>query len=314
MQTAKQEYREYLDPKVLAKISGLELRARLIVEGFFSGMHHSPHRGLSVEFADHRVYSQGDDVRHIDWKVYGKTDKYYIKEYEQETNLNLMLAVDCSESMSYASSGEGMTKYDYATAIAAATAYLALQQQDSVGLALFDERVTDFIRPSNNVHNWKMLVRELAGKTRRAKTSMARVFTELAERLGHRMLVIIISDLFDDVDTIVKGLKHLRFRHHDLIVWNLWDQGELTLPMKGPILFEGLESTGRLLTDPGSLRTRYLEEVNRFQARLNRACGQMHVDYSIFNTSLPLDGALSGYLTTRSARLKKRSSRVMGSG
>ena len=314
MQAAKQEYREYLDPKVLAKISGLELRARLIVEGFFSGMHHSPHRGLSVEFADHRAYTQGDDIRRIDWKVYGKTDKYYIKEYEQETNLNLMLVVDCSESMNYRSSDDAMTKYDYATCLAAATAYLAFQQQDSVGLALFDECVTGFIRPSNNAQNWKILVHELAGRTGLAKTSMSRVFTELTERFGQRMLVIIISDLFDEVEGIVKGLKQLRFRHHDVIVWNLWDQGELTFSLKGPTLFEGLESTGRLLADPGALRVRYLEEVERFQTRLRRACGQMHVDYSVFNTSLPLDAALSGYLATRSARLKRRSSRVMGGG
>jgi uncharacterized protein (DUF58 family) len=314
VQTARQEYREYLEPNVLAKISGLELRARLIVEGFFSGMHHSPHRGLSVEFADHRSYTQGDDIRHIDWKVYGKTDKYYIKEYEQETNLNLMLVVDRSESMSYASKDAGMSKYDYAITLAAATAYLALQQQDSVGLALFDERVTEFIRPSNNAQNWKMLVRELAGQTGPAKTSMGRVFTELAERLGHRMLVILISDLFDDLDVILRGLKQLRFRHHDLIIWNLWDQTELTFPLDGPTLFDGLESTGKLLSEPTSLRARYLDEVRRFQSRLRKACGQMHVDYSIFNTSMPLDAALSGYLATRSARLKKRSSRVMGSG
>jgi uncharacterized protein (DUF58 family) len=314
MQSGKQEYREYLEPKVLAKISGLELRARMIIEGFFSGMHHSPHRGLSIEFADHRVYTQGDDIRHMDWKVYGRTDKYYIKEYEQEANLNLMLAVDCSESMDY-SSREGMlTKHDYATAIAAATAYLALQQQDSVGLALFDEQVTEFIRPSNNVHHWKTLIRELAGKTGPAKTSMDRVFPELAERLTKRMLVIIISDLFDEPDVILKGIKSLRYHRHDLIVWNLWDQAELTFLLKGPTLFEGLESMGRLRADPGSLRAKYLTEVERFQTRMRRACGKMHVDYSVFNTSLPLDAALSGYLATRSARLKKRSSRVMGSG
>ncbi|MEK7732316.1 MAG: DUF58 domain-containing protein, partial [Planctomycetota bacterium] len=252
------DYRKYLDPTVLAKISGLELRARLIVEGFFSGIHHSPQRGLSVEFADHRAYTQGDDLRHIDWKVFGKTDKYFIKEYEQETNLNLMLVVDCSESMSYRSANEGMTKHEYATAVAAAVAYLTLQQQDSVGLTLFDEHLTHFLRPSNNAHHWKTLVHELAGKTGPAKTSIGRVLAELAERLNHRLLIILISDLFDAPAAILKGLKHLRYRRHEVIVWNLWDPAELTLPFSWPTMFNGLESTGRLLTDPRSLRGRYV--------------------------------------------------------
>lgn len=308
------DYRKYLDPKVLAKISGLELRARLIVEGFFSGIHHSPQRGLSVEFADHRVYTQGDDLRHIDWKVFGKTDKYYVKQYEQETNLNLMLVVDCSESMSYRSGDEGMTKHEYATAIAAAVAYLTLQQQDSVGLTLFDEHLTYFMRPSNNAHHWKTLVHELAGKTGPAKTSIGRVLTELAERLTNRLLIILISDLFDVPEAILKGLKHLRYRRHEVIVWNLWDPAELTLPFSGPTRFDGLESTGRLLTDPRSLRARYAEEVERFQTKLRTGCGHMLIDYAVFSTAMALDAALSGYLATRAARLRQHSSRVLGGG
>lgn len=308
------DYRRYLDPKVLAKISGLELRARLIVEGLFSGIHHSPQHGLSVEFADHRVYTQGDDLRHIDWKVFGKTDKYYIKQYEQETNLNLMLVVDCSESMSYRSNDEGMTKYEYATALAAAVAYLTLQQQDSVGLTLFDEHLKHFMRPSNYAHHWKTLVQELTGKTGPAKTSIGRVLTELAERLNHRLLIILISDLFDAPESILKGLKHLRYRRHEVIVWNLWDPAELTLPFSGPTRFDGMESTGRLLTDPRSLRTRYAEEVERFQSQLRTGCGHMLIDYTVFSTAMPLDVALSGYLATRAARLRRHSSRVLGGG
>jgi len=314
MQTAATDYRKYLDPTVLAKISGLELRARLIVEGFFSGIHHSPQRGLSVEFADHRAYTQGDDLRHIDWKVYGKTDKYFIKEYEQETNLNLMLVVDCSESMSYRSGNEGMTKHEYATAVAAAVAYLTLQQQDSVGLTLFDEHLTHFVRPSNNAHHWKTLVHELAGKTGPAKTSIGRVLAELAERLNHRLLIILISDLFDAAQAILLGLKHLRYRRHEVIVWNLWDPAELTLPFSGPTMFNGLESTGRLLTDPRALRSRYVEEVERFQSQLRTGCGHMLIDYTVFSTAMALDVALSGYLATRAARLRQHSSRVLGGG
>jgi uncharacterized protein (DUF58 family) len=310
----ERDYRKYLDPKVLAKISGLELRARLIIEGFFSGIHHSPQRGLSVEFADHRAYTQGDDLRRIDWKVFGKTDKYYVKQYEQETNLNLMLVVDCSESMSYRSGEEGMTKHEYATAIAAAIAYLTLQQQDSVGLTLFDEHLTHFIRPSNNAHHWKTLVHELAGKTGPAKTSLGRVLTELAERLSHRLLIILISDLFDAPDAILKGLKHLRYRRHEVIVWNVWDPAELNLPFSGPTLFDGMELMGRLLTDPRALRARYVEEVERFQSQLRTGCGHMLIDYTVFNTAMALDAALSGYLATRAARLRQHSSRVLGGG
>lgn len=311
MKVGEQDYRQYLDPKVLARISGLELRARLIVEGFFSGMHHSPHRGISVEFADHRAYAQGDDLRHIDWKVFARTDKYYIKEYEQETNLDLMIVVDASESMAYRSADASMSKYDYATSLAAAISYLTLQQQDAVGVAIFDERIREFIRPSNSAQQWRSIVKELAAQTGPAKTSMGRVLSELGERLGHRMLVLVISDLFDDIDAILKGFKYLRYRHHELIVWNLWDPAEMTLPFKGPVMFEGLESTGRLLIDPRSLQARYAEEVQRFGQKLRSGCGQLHIDLSTFDTSAPLDTALSGYLATRAARLRQRSSRVM---
>jgi len=311
---AESDYRKYLDPTVLARIGALELRARLIVEGFFTGIHHSPQQGLSVEFADHRAYTQGDDLKHIDWRVFGRTDKYYVKEYEQEANLNLMLVVDCSESMNYRSAGAAMTKHEYATSVAAAIAYLTLQQQDAVGLALFDERISHFMRPSNNAHQWRTLIHELDGKTGPAKTSIARVLTELAERLHHRMLILVISDLFDEPGAILKGLKLLRYRRHEVIVWNIWDPAEMTLPFSGPTMFEGLESSGRLLTDPRSLRTRYLDEVERFQSQIRNGCGHMMIDYTLFHTAMALDAALSGYLATRSARLRQRSARVLGGG
>lgn len=314
MEQTQRDYRKYLDPQTLAKISGLELRARLIVEGFFTGIHHSPHHGLSIEFADHRVYTQGDDLRHIDWRVFGRTDKYYIKEYEQETNLNVVLVVDCSESMSYRSPGMALSKHEYATSLAAAVAYLTLQQQDSVGLTLFDERVREYLKPANNAQHWKTLVRELDGGTGRAKTSIGRVLMELAERLNRRLLILIISDLFDAPESILKGLRHLRFRKHEVIVWNIWDAAELTLPFESPVQFEGLEQTGRLLVDPRSLRTRYIEEVEKFQHQLRTGCGQMLIDYMVFHNGMALDGALSGYLGTRSARLRQRSSRVLGGG
>ncbi len=308
------DYRRYLDPKVLAKISGLELRARLIVEGLMSGMHRSPHRGLSIEFADHRAYTQGDDLRHIDWKVFGRTDKYYIKQYEQETNLNLMLAVDCSESMTYRDAASPMSKHEYAVSASAAIAYLALMQHDAAGIALFDERLTHFVRCSNRAQHWKTLVQEMAGRTGPGKTSLASVLHELADRLSQSTVIIVISDLFDEPDAILKGLSELRFRRHEVIVWNIWDRAERTFPFESLTRFEGLEATGALLAEPGALRGRYLEEVERFLGRLRRGCGRIGVDFSVFDTSDPMDAALSGYLVTRSARLRQRSSRVLGRG
>lgn len=304
----------FSDPRLLAKIAGLELRARMVVEGFFSGMHRSPHRGVSVEFADHRSYTQGDDLRHIDWRVFGRTDKYYIKEYEQETNLELMLMVDCSESMSFRSQDDGMSKHEYASTMAAAVSYLALQQQDSVGLVLFDETITSFIRASNRSRQWQILTQALSKGTGPAKTSIERVLTELAERLSRRTLIILVSDLFDDEDHFLRGMKLLRYHRHEPVVWNLWDRAELELPYSGPTKFAGLEDGGTLLTDPRSLRSRYVEEVDGFQARLRARLAKMNVEYTVFDTTTPLDVTLSQYLATRSARLRQRSSRVFGRG
>lgn len=315
MAKASSDSRRYLQPAVLARLGSLELRARLLIEGFIGGMHHSPHHGLSIEFADHRQYTQGDDLRHIDWKVFARTDKFYIKEYEQETNLNILLVVDCSESMTYTSGvGEAalFTKHDYATSLAAAVAYLALAQHDSVGLALFDERLRFALRPSNHAHHWQAILRELAGRTGPGKTSIRRVLGELSDRLSSRSLIILISDLFDEPENVLTGLRRLRFRRHDLIVWNLWDEAELTMPLTGPTMFEGLEASGRLLTEPEALRESYLREVRAFQSRLRHACGQIQADYWMFNTSQPLDAPLTSFLATRAARLRQRSSRVLG--
>lgn len=328
MDTATQNYRKYLDPRILARLSGLELRARMIVEGFFSGIHHSPRHGLSVEFADHRTYVQGDDLRHVDWKLFGKTDKYYIKEYEQETNLEVVLVVDASESMRYRSDDSLLTKYEYASSIAAAIAYLTLQQHDSVGLCMFDEDITHYTRPTNSPHYWKTLINDLeAGgplqgtgpKQSSAKAAgkgvkVGRALSELVERVTHRQLLVIASDLFDDVGEILRCFQRLRFRGSELIVWHIWDPAELNLPFRGPTSFEGLEQMGRLLADPGALRVRYIEEVEEFCHRLRMGCGKLLTDYNRLSTSSALDGVLSSYLATRSRRLRSRSSRVLGGG
>jgi len=304
------DYRRYVRPEVLARIGSLELRARLVVEGYYTGLHRSPYHGASIEYADHRVYTQGDDLRHIDWKVYGRTDKFYIKEYEQETNLECLLVLDCSESMSYRSPRAVFSKHEYGVILAASLTYLALhKQRDGVGLALFDERVTRYLRPSRNPARFKTIIHELQRGTGPAKTSLRHVLDDVAEsprRQGRRLLVVLISDLFDEPAEILKGLSHLRFKGNEVIVWRVWDDDECDLPLVGPTLFEGLEHSGRLLADPRSLRERYLDEVRRFNNTLRRGCNRLHVDYVPFRTSSPMDTALSAYLATRSAQIRKR--------
>ena len=304
MPEAITDYRKYLDPKTLAKIGALDLRARMVVEGFISGMHRSPYKGFSIEFAEHREYVQGDDIRHIDWKVFGRTDKYYLKQYEEETNLQLVLMVDTSESMAYASTA--MSKYQYAVSSAAALSYLALQQQDAVGLALFDVDLHHYMKPSNYPTHWKQLIHEMAPAcTGPKKTSMKLVLDDLAERIGRRGLVAIFSDLFDDADEILAGLRHLRYRRHEVIVFQVLDPQERNFPFTQTTMFEGLEQFGEILTEPRSLRTRYLEEVERFTGKIRRGCRDMGVDYHLLDTSDRLDVTLSSFLAARSAAIQK---------
>ncbi len=304
MAEAAEDYRKYLDPQTLAQISALDLRARLVVEGYVTGMHRSPYKGFNVEFAEHREYVQGDDIKHLDWKVLGRTDKYYIKQYEEETNLSCVLVVDCSESMRYGSGAVGLSKHEYAMAVAASLGYLALQQQDGVGLALFDEAITQYVRPSNHSAHWKTLVHEMEAGIGPKKTSLRSVLNELVDRLSRRSLVVLISDVFDNAEEVLEGLKHLRFRRHDIIVLQVMDAAELEFPFSGTTLFDGLEGTGRLLTEPRSLRKRYLGEVERFTERLRRGCRDMHIDFTQFSTKTPLNVALSAYLATRDASIR----------
>src|SRR6266576_2241342 len=214
------DYRKYLDPRTLARIASLDLRARLIVEGLMTGMHRSPYQGASVEFAQHRPYVFGDDIRHVDWKVLGKTDRIYLKQYIEETNLHLICVVDASESMAYGTVGSSdapWTKYDHATAIAASLSYMAIQQQDSVGLAVFDQSLSRYFKPSNSPGQWKVVVQELQQVPRWNKTNTGRILDQIAEKLNHRSLIVMLSDFFDDVESIKSGLRHLRYKKHEIM-------------------------------------------------------------------------------------------------
>ncbi|HZL36975.1 MAG TPA: DUF58 domain-containing protein [Tepidisphaeraceae bacterium] len=301
------DYRKYLDPRTLARISSLDLRARLIVEGLMTGMHRSPYQGISVEFAQHRPYVAGDDIRHVDWKVFGKTDKIYLKQYLEETNLHLICVVDCSESMGFSSVFNGpdrWSKYDSATAIAASLSYMAIQQQDSVGLAVFDTDLKHYIKPSNTPAQWKIITRELTLVPRLKKTGTGRILDQLAEKLNHRSLIVILSDFFDDIESIKKGLRHLRYKKHEIMAFQMLDPQEIEFPFEDTTLFKGLEDAGELLTNPQALRDGYLQELATFTAELSRLCRGMHIDFTRMNSGDPLDVSLSGFLATRSASMK----------
>jgi uncharacterized protein (DUF58 family) len=294
-------------------VASLELRARFIIEGLMSGSHRSPYQGVSVEFAQHRPYAAGDDTRHVDWKVLAKTDRVYLKQYRQETNLQLVCVVDSSESMAYDSafrdkeqSGKGQTwsKFDHATAIAAALSYLAIQQQDAVGLAVFDNDLRRYLKASNSPTQWKQIVQELTQQPRTRKTQTGKILQQLAEKLTHRSLVLILSDFFDDFGEIEKALRHLRYRRHELIVMQILDPAEIEFPFEQVTMFKGLEEAGELLTEPRALREAYLEQMRLATDRLRQSCRAMDVDYELVNTSVSLDAALGNFLAQRAARMK----------
>jgi uncharacterized protein (DUF58 family) len=295
---------KFLDPQTLAKLHGLELRARLIVEGYVSGVHRSPFHGFSIEFAEHREYAQGDDLRYLDWKVYGKTDKFYLKQYEEETNLVAYMLLDTSESMCYRSPAAALSKLEYAQCVVAALSYLILQQQDSVGLATFDSQVRALVRASSNPSHLKQLLHVMETSVPERKTQTGPIFHDLAERLKKRGIVLVFSDLFDDVATMMAGLKHFRHRRHEVIIFHVLDPAELDFPFRQTTLFKGLEELPEVLTDPAALRKAYLEEFGRFLQAVKRGCRANRIDYVPLRTDQSLELALSSYLVSRMNRVK----------
>lgn len=307
MAEAAVDYRKYLDPRTLARIGSLDLRARLVVEGLMTGMHRSPYQGISIEFAQHRQYVAGDDIRHVDWKVFGKTDKIYLKQYQEETNLNLICIVDASESMGFSTISEdkySWSKYDHATAIAASLAYMAIQQQDSVGLAVFDSDLKHFIKPSNSPAQWRLITQDLTTVPRLKKTNTGRILDQLAEKLTHRSVLVLISDFFDDMESIKKGLRHLRYKKHEVMAFQILDPAEITFPFEEATLFKGLEQMGELLTEPRALRDGYLKQLELFTEELQKTFRGMHADFVRLSSGDPLDVSLSSFLAQRAASMK----------
>jgi len=287
----------HFDPIVLSKIKNLYIRARVIVDGFMIGIHPSRAKGFSSEFEQHREYSQGDDLRRIDWKTYGKFDRYFIKEYIETTNLKAYILLDSSSSMDYGS--DGFSKFDYGATVTASLSYLMIKQQDSTGLILFSNRIERIIPPKSTQGHIFSILKELEGKRPEGKTMVGEVLQELAGSIRRKGLLILISDLLDEPKEVVKGLRQLRARGNDLIVFHILDRDELEFPFKEPSLFEDMEEDIKLYVDPSSIRSSYKKTIASLIEDYKRNCESNLIDYFLFDTSHPLDRALTHYLTWR---------------
>lgn len=298
----KDDFRRFLDPTTVARISRLDLRARHIVEGFISGMHRSPFFGHSIEFVQHRDYTPGDDIRHLDWKVWSKTDKFYIKQYEEETNLRATLVVDVSNSMHYGHSA--LNKYEYGCTIGACLGYMLLRQQDSAGIITFDEKVR-FIVParSQNTHI-DAICKAMDVSRPKDKTDIESVLSRVAEHAPSKGMIVVISDLLVDREKLFRGLEMLRHGRHDVLVFHVMDEDELTFPFSGTTRFEGMEELEDLTCDPRALREGYMEALEEYLVEVRRGCARQGIDYMLVPTNENFDAVLSKFLHHRAAMLR----------
>ncbi|MGB1070858.1 MAG: DUF58 domain-containing protein [Planctomycetota bacterium] len=286
-----------LDPAILARVSGLVVRARMIVEGSITGLHRSPFHGSSVEFAEHREYVPGDDIRHIDWKVFGRSDRFYIKQFEEETNLRVQLVLDASESMNYGSGA--MTKLDYARTLAASLAYLILGQQDAVGTLVFDEKIRAEAPISQSRSHLQDMVSVLAQESGKDATDIGEVLGRVSDRLKRRCLIILLTDLFDEPDKILHGLRRLRHAGHDVLVLHVMDPDELEFPFTRMTMFEGMEGMQDQLADPEAVREAYLAEVREFTRTIRRDFRNSGIQYQLADCSRGFDQILREALVKR---------------
>jgi uncharacterized protein (DUF58 family) len=293
--------RQFLDPAVIARLGTLELKARTIVEGFLSGLHRSPFKGFSVEFAEYRQYIHGDDLATIDWKVYARSDRYYVKKFEEETNLDCHLLVDASGSMGYGT--HGLTKFEYGACVAASIAYLMNRQRDAVGLMAFDERVVEMLPASARPGHLRALLLTLDRLKLGRETNVSKPIHQLAESLSKRGLVVLISDLLDDPDAVVRALRHFRYRGTDVIVFQILDPDELEFPFDRATRFEDLETSEEIMAVPGLVRDHYLREIGRLIETYRRELGAAGIDYQLLRTTDSLELALLSYLSTRARTL-----------
>ncbi len=293
--------RQFLDPAVIARLGTLELRARTIVEGFLAGLHRSPFKGFSVEFAEYRQYLPGDDLQTIDWKVYARSDRFYVKKFEDETNLDCHLMVDASGSMAYGS--RGITKFEYAACLAASLGYLMTRQRDAVGLTAFDETIVEMLPASAKPGHLRALLLALDRLRPGRATDVSKPLHRLADALSKRGMVVLISDLLDDPAAVIKGLRHFHFRGTDVIVFHVLDPDELEFPFERATRFEDLETHEEVMAVPGVVREHYLREIGALVDRYRRELGGAGIDYHLVSTAQPLELALMAYLTARSRTL-----------
>jgi uncharacterized protein (DUF58 family) len=287
----------YLDPETLQRIGPLELVAREVVEGLHVGMHKSPLRGFSTEFSHHRQYVPGDETRHLDWRVYARTERYHLKLFEAETNFTANLLLDASSSMHYGS--HAVSKLEYAKFMAASMAYLCVRQRDSAGLAIFDSQLRTYIEPKTTMGVVRTIADELEKVQGLPRTNVAGILHEFANRIPRRGFVMLFSDIFDHVEEFIQGIDHLRFRGHNVAVFHVLDPYELKFPFDGSCKFIGLEEDGEVVTQPKRIRAAYLEELRKFVQQVRSACERAHVDYVLVDTSRPVDAVLSAYLIGR---------------
>jgi uncharacterized protein (DUF58 family) len=285
----------------VSRLSGLQLLAKQVVEGFSSGLHRSPHKGFSVEFREHRAYVPGDDIRTIDWKLFGKTDRLYIREYEEETNLRCTILLDCSGSMGYRGSrADGLSKHEFAVRSAACLAWLMLQQQDSVGLVTFDTQIRRYIPPRARPRHLRHILSELCTQQPGAETALADVFHQIASQIHRRGLVLVLSDLFGDVDQLMKALAHFRHARHEVVIFQIWDDDELDFPFRQWTRFSSLENPAqRHLVDPAQLRRAYLQKLAEYREQLTRGCSRQRISLVPLTTSQPCADALAAWLAIR---------------
>ena len=291
----------YLKPEVINQIKRLDMRARFVVKGFLQGLHASPFQGFSVEFSEHRRYTYGDEPQDIDWLVYAKTDKYYVKKFEAETNITGYLAMDLSQSMAYTYRQE-LTKFDYSICLAAALGYLMIHQQDPVGLVTFDEKICDFLPPRSRRSQLSTILSRLSNLKPEGKTDICHSLNQLAARLKHRSLVMVFSDLLVDPEPVLESLRRLRHGRHDIILFHVLDEAEVTFPFTGMVELQDPESEQTVVVDAAGFQNDYMQEVAEFRETYRRECQLIGVDYVELDTSMQFDKALTEYLLSRRAR------------
>jgi len=299
--TAASRDLRFLDPAVIARLGSMELKARTVVEGFLSGLHQSPYKGFSVEFAEYRQYLPGDDLSTLDWKVFARTDRHYVKKFEEETNLECHVLLDVSASMAYRG-GAAMSKVEYGSVLAASLAYLMHRQRDATGLIEFDDRIRGRLPASARPGHLHAILLALDKVAPGTKSDVGRPLHQLAEALGKRSLVVLISDLLDEPDSVIQGLKHLRFRGTDVIVFQVLDPHEIQFPFRSAARFTDVESADEVTADPARIREAYLEAMASLRARYEKDLRGAGIDFLSLDTSKPLDFALLAYLDTRARR------------